>query len=92
MAGQLLHKRLYEAFGREQVLTAKEELACYSYDSGIYTLYHYFEPDAAVLVKSVDDVIKTLAIAKELKFTGDPTRCGYRAGGRHHGSHGGNLP
>jgi glycolate oxidase len=67
MASELLQKRLYEEFGREQVLTAKEELACYSYDSGIYTLFHYFTPDAAVLAKSVDDVVKTLAVARELK-------------------------
>ena len=44
MAGQLLQKRLWEEFGREQVLTAKEELACYSYDAGIAAL---FQPAAA---------------------------------------------
>lgn len=82
MAGQVLQKRLYEQFGREQVLTAREELACYSYDSGIYKLYHYFEPDAAVLAKSVDDVIKTLAIARELKLPVIPRGAGTgQAGG-----------
>lgn len=82
MASELLQKRLYEEFTREQVLTAKEELACYSYDSGIYTLFHYFVPDAAVLAKSVADVIKTLAIAKELKLPVIPRGAGTgQAGG-----------
>jgi glycolate oxidase len=82
MAGPLLQKRLYEEFRRDQVLTAKEELACYSYDSGIYTLFHYLEPDAAVLAKSVNDVIKTLAIARELKVPVIPRGAGTgQAGG-----------
>lgn len=82
MASQLLQKRLYEEFKRDQVLTAKEELACYSYDSGIYTLFHYFEPDAAVLAKSVADVIKTLNIAREFKLPVIPRGAGTgQAGG-----------
>ncbi len=82
MASQLLQKKLYEEFKREQVLTAKEELACYSYDSGIYTLFHYGEPDAAVLAKSVDEVVKTLAIARELKVPVIPRGAGTgQAGG-----------
>ncbi|MDP2267647.1 MAG: FAD-binding oxidoreductase, partial [Deltaproteobacteria bacterium] len=82
MASKLLQKRLSEEFTREQVLTAEEELACYSYDSGIYTLFHYFAPDAAVLAKSVADVIKTLAIAKELKLPVIPRGAGTgQAGG-----------
>lgn len=82
MASKLLQKRLSEEFKRDQVLTAKEELACYSYDSGIYTLFHYFEPDAAVLAKSVADVIKTLAIARELKAPVVPRGAGTgQAGG-----------
>ncbi|MBI4634664.1 MAG: FAD-binding oxidoreductase [Deltaproteobacteria bacterium] len=82
MASKLLQKKLSEEFKRDQVLTAKEELACYSYDSGIYTLFHYFEPDAAVLAKSVNDVIKTLAIARELKVPVVPRGAGTgQAGG-----------
>lgn len=82
MASKLLQKRLYEEFTREQVLTAKEELACYSYDSGIYTLFHYFAPDAAVLAKSVNDVVKTLAIARELQLPVIPRGAGTgQAGG-----------
>ena len=69
MAGQLLQKRLFEEFGREQVLTAKEELACYSYDAGIAALFQpAAAPEAAVLAKSISDVMKTLAIARELKI------------------------
>lgn len=82
MASKLLEKRLSEEFRREQVLTAGEELACYSYDSGIYTLFHYFAPDAAVLAKSVNDVVKTLAIARELKIPVIPRGAGTgQAGG-----------
>jgi glycolate oxidase len=82
MASQLLHKRLSEEFKPDQVLTAQEELAVYSYDSGIYTLFHYFAPDAAVLATSVADVVKTLAIARELHVPVIPRGAGTgQAGG-----------
>ena len=82
MASTLLHKRLSEEFAKEQVVTAAEELACYSYDSGIYTLFHYLAPDAAVLAKSVDDVVKVLAIARELQLPVIPRGAGTgQAGG-----------
>lgn len=67
MDKQHLHKKLQEKLGKEKVLTLPGELASYSYDAGIYSFVNSFEPDAAVLAKSVEDVVNTLAIAHDFQ-------------------------
>lgn len=71
-----LSKKLLEVIPKEYVLTSKEELACYSYDSGIYALFKQVYPDAVVLVQSVNDVVKTMAVAREAKVPVIPRGAG----------------
>lgn len=82
MDEQILKKKLLELFKKDQVLTAKEELACYSYDSSLYTVINRFEPDAVVLAKSVEDVVNVMNLAREFKMPVIPRGAGTgQAGG-----------
>lgn len=67
MDNQKLHGKLREKIGREKVLTSPGELASYGYDAGILTFVNSYQPDAAVLANSIEDVANTLAVARELK-------------------------
>lgn len=73
---QILNKKLLELFDKDQILTAKEELACYSYDSSLYTVINHYEPDGVVLAKCVEDVVKVINLAQELKLPVIPRGAG----------------
>lgn len=76
MDKEILSKKLLEVIEKDQVLTTKEELACYSYDSSLYTVINRFIPDAVVLVKRVEDVVNVLNLARELKVPVIPRGAG----------------
>lgn len=56
---------LISLLGREQVITDELELKYYSYDSSFLARLNRFNPDAVVLVKSVDHVVKTVRYANQ---------------------------
>jgi glycolate oxidase len=76
-----IEKDLSKLLDKDQLLTTSEERICYSYDA----TNKNFQPDAVVLARSTDDVVKVMKYAQKNKVTVVPRGAGS-------GYTGGSLP
>lgn len=64
-AGEPLRQALAAIVGPEKVLTDSVDMACYSYDSGLFSALNPCRPDAVVLVHNLEDVTEVVRWAGE---------------------------